>query len=240
MTNFVEKSLKVLALTNDGDDLSQVELKLVETAVNGYLSEEGEVLFERMFERVTSGKPPYWLQGIEHLTSDQEGFIYWKGNNVEHYDSPESESSKEPLQEIARRCLHVESLGLEPNSRGVVWHWNWMEELTPDNVWLHTFSRFPHCWTSDAGLVLAYTDGSLDFYSEDGGHAAFKTFPMFLEAFGVTDCEDTHAAYHMMKKAGFSIADGGQEKNQGFCFASLSGVIALFEKYGVKPLNKAA
>jgi hypothetical protein len=240
MANFVEKSLKVIALTNDGDDLSQSDLKLVEAAVNGFLSEEGEILFERMFERVTSGNPPCWLHDIEHLTADQEGYIYWKGINVEHYDYPEAESSKETLQEIAKRCLHIESLDLIPTSRGVIWNWDWMRELKSDHVWLHTISRSPQCWSSKEGLVLAYKDGELEYYSKDGKHEIFESFPMFLEAFGVNDCEDLHAAYHQMKRAGFSIADAGQKENLGFCFATLSGVIALFEKYGVKPLEKVA
>ena len=47
--------LEILRATHDGDDLSPIDLKLTELAVNGFLSEKGEEAFRRLLENVRAG-----------------------------------------------------------------------------------------------------------------------------------------------------------------------------------------
>lgn len=42
---------RILILTNDGDDLSPLELKLLEHAANGFLNEKGEAAFAELVSR---------------------------------------------------------------------------------------------------------------------------------------------------------------------------------------------
>ncbi len=81
----------------DGDQLAPEYLKLLEYAVNGDLNEAGIALFRKLHAQVMAGtyvRP--WLQGVEHLTRDHDGFVYWKGHHVEHWDGdlPYSEKGR--------------------------------------------------------------------------------------------------------------------------------------------------
>ena len=42
--------------------------------------------FQQLYATVTSGqyaKP--WLAGVEHVTRDHQGYVYWKGSRIEHF-----------------------------------------------------------------------------------------------------------------------------------------------------------
>ena len=47
-----EKAIYILSYTNDGDDLTQKDLILVEMAVNGELNELGETKFKTLYEQI--------------------------------------------------------------------------------------------------------------------------------------------------------------------------------------------
>jgi hypothetical protein len=80
-----EMASAILQHTSDGDDLAPQHLKLVEIAVNYGLSEEGVKVFAELYENVRAGYTPPWFHGIQGLTIDTEGFVYWKEQRVEHY-----------------------------------------------------------------------------------------------------------------------------------------------------------
>ena len=123
--NAVEKALFILEKTNDGTDLSPEHLKLVETAVNGWLSESGEVAFDELYKNVKGRYKKPWFHGIEHLTIDYKGYVYWKGSEVEHYTLSwaYSDEAKKAAQELARRCRLLEARGVDVSTRTVVWDW---------------------------------------------------------------------------------------------------------------------
>ena len=95
-------------------------------AVNGDLNDAGKAAFAELFNFVTEGqyvKP--WLHRIEHLTRNHQGYVFWKGREVEHYDSPwcYSQAAKEQAEEVARRCRLLEEHGIQPTSGPVIWRW---------------------------------------------------------------------------------------------------------------------
>jgi hypothetical protein len=102
------------------------DLKLVENAVNGFLTAEGIEAFNKLHKTVAAGeyKQP-WFHGIENMTIDDVGFIYWKGAIVEHYEQPwaYSKDAKESAQELKRRCEIIESKGIKLNITTVIWNW---------------------------------------------------------------------------------------------------------------------
>lgn len=50
-----DQSIFILHNTNDGNQLSNLHLKLVEIAANGDLSESGKTAFNELYENVKSG-----------------------------------------------------------------------------------------------------------------------------------------------------------------------------------------
>lgn len=112
--DFCEMSCEILQATDDGEQLAPVDLKVIEVAVNGYLSEAGEVYFIGLYKRVTKEtyKKP-WLHGVEHVTKDHQGYVYWKDKEVEHYSFRDSEAEAKATQWLAEACLLLESQGRE-------------------------------------------------------------------------------------------------------------------------------
>lgn len=128
-------AIEIIVATNDGDDLAPHHLKLVEMAVNGFLDKQGETVFRELAENVRNGYTKPWFHGIEHLTFNQEGFVYWKGVQVEHY-TPSwaySEDAKRKATVLAERCIHLEAIGEEVNGATAVWDWElYANRTAPD------------------------------------------------------------------------------------------------------------
>ena len=115
----------ILRSTNDGDDLEPAHLKLVELAVNGFLNEEGKTAFRELYDSAQAGYTKPWFHGLEHLTRDHVGYVYWRGKVVEHYtlDWSGSAEAKKAAKEVARRCRLLEDRGVETNVTNVIWKW---------------------------------------------------------------------------------------------------------------------
>ena len=134
-----EKACEILKNTNDGDLLDPSDLKITESAVNGYLNETGLEVFDKLYQRVVidgNYVRPY-LHDIEHLTRDHDGYIYYKGIHVEHYDRDYvySEDAKNNLLELKRRCEFLERKGIEVSSTSAVWGWgNYADEYGAERV----------------------------------------------------------------------------------------------------------
>jgi hypothetical protein len=124
--NTCDKAIEILQATSDGDKLAPLDLKLVENAVNGVLNEEGIKVFNQLHETIAAGKYKQpWFHGIENMTIDHVGYVYWKGEIVEHYEQPwaYSKDAKENAQELKRRCEILESKGIPLNITTVIWNW---------------------------------------------------------------------------------------------------------------------
>jgi hypothetical protein len=115
----------ILQKTNDGDDLDPLDLKLVESAVNGFLNDDGWDAFRKLNESVQKGYVAPWFHGIENMRRTEQGYILWKGKRVEHYDSPwaYTPDGKKSAEELADRCRHLESIGVEVNTSTTIWNW---------------------------------------------------------------------------------------------------------------------
>ena len=121
----IDQSCEILQKTRDGEDLSPWHLKLVELAVNDFLSEKGKEHFQELYASVLAGYKKPWFWGIEHLTIDHTGYVYWKGKQVEHFSYPADkvEESKQEAMELAHRCRILEDQGKVPTTATAVWSW---------------------------------------------------------------------------------------------------------------------
>lgn len=127
----IDKAISIIHNTQDGDLLSPTHLKLTELAVNGFLNDNGIEAFNKLYEEVMSGeyKQPF-LHGVKHMTQDHEGYILFKGKEVEHYSSPwvHTLDAKCDLMMLQQKCLFLESKGIVPDMYNSVWCWNQDDE----------------------------------------------------------------------------------------------------------------
>ncbi|MDD5701049.1 MAG: hypothetical protein PHU23_03270 [Dehalococcoidales bacterium] len=119
-----EIACEILQKTHDGDDLAPEHLYLLQNVVNGWVTKAGEEAFQIIHAQVMAGtyKKP-WLCGVENLTRDHEGYVYWKGQHVEHYSHDNYEDMKRDAEDLGRRCRYLESIGVEVNCSHAIWTW---------------------------------------------------------------------------------------------------------------------
>jgi hypothetical protein len=120
-----EMACTILRKTNDGGDLDPQHLWLVQEAVNGSLTALGWDAFKQLYDSCLKGYKHPWFHDIEHLIRRQGGDVYWKGLHVEHYDSPWcwTEEGKKHAEELAKRCRHLESIGIIVSDSTAIWYW---------------------------------------------------------------------------------------------------------------------
>jgi hypothetical protein len=132
----MQLALEIIHATKDGSTLAPQHLKLVESAVNGFLNKQGEKAFRQLHADVLSGayRRP-WFKGIENLLLDEVGYVCWKGHTVEHFELPYaySDGSTAYAQEIARRCAILDAHGVVPTTHAIVW-WDKTLKLLPPEV----------------------------------------------------------------------------------------------------------
>lgn len=128
-------AIYILHSTDDGDDLDLLDLKLIENGINGFLNDAGIDALRQLHDKVKKGYARPFLHGIEHLTIRQDGYVYWRGEIVEHYDFPfaYSEDGKKAALDLADRCRKLEALGIVPTTTTAIWNWEKYENLTSLN-----------------------------------------------------------------------------------------------------------
>ncbi len=120
-----DRACEILQKTNDGEELSGSHLRLVEMMVNGNdITEKMEVEFEKLYENVRTGYVKPWLFGIRHMTADHEGYIYWRGRQVEHYSHDSYKGMRQSAKDLERRALILESRGIKVTFGSLFMEWN--------------------------------------------------------------------------------------------------------------------
>lgn len=111
--SIADQAIEIIRLTNDGDDLSPGHLKLVELAVNNFLSPEGETAFAELHQSVLTGYKKPWHCGVEHVTKDHVGFIYWRTVQLEHFSYRHHEDEIAATRRLGEACLYLEAQNME-------------------------------------------------------------------------------------------------------------------------------
>ena len=123
--------VKVLQSTDDGNNLSSGDLKLLETACNNNLSPRGEVVFYQLYYKCVQGYEKPAFHGIEGLTKDGDGeAVYWKGKHIESYSFTNYDEEEKAAIELAKGCQWLEDNGIEVNFT------NWCEYRIKGNYGL--------------------------------------------------------------------------------------------------------
>ena len=107
-------------------NLSPDHLYILQEAVNGHLNETGQKLFKDIHRDVISGKYKMpWFHGIENMTIGHQGFVFWKGKEIEHFNPgwAYSKEAKLNAKELKDRCCHLEKISVQINTATVIWNW---------------------------------------------------------------------------------------------------------------------
>ena len=116
----------ILHNTNDGDDLTNNDLGLVEAGANGILNPRGEVVLIQLKHKIESGTytaEPLWFCGIENLTRGKgdDRSVFWRDIRVEHFDHDfwceegYQERMKKDAQQVAKTCQWMEGEKIDVN-----------------------------------------------------------------------------------------------------------------------------
>lgn len=200
----IDQAIEILGKTHDGSDLAPHHMTLIEAVVSAGrfdLTEQQEVALSELHAAVSEGRysgNAIWLHGIEHLTKNDQGYVYWKGIEVEHYSFTDPIAEKSAALALAQRCLTIESKGFPVNCRSVL-DQKFLDapEGTP---WLPLLLRL-------YSICLADGKARWLFLSKPGEHAVAitKTAAGTLETrhYGPeTDGSGCYTAFHALEREG--------------------------------------
>lgn len=205
-TTTIDQAIEILVKTSDGTDLAPQHLALIEAVVNAGrfgLTEKQEVAFSELYSAVSEGRysaNTIWLHGIEHLTKNGQGYVYWKGIEVEHYCFTDPVAEKNDALALAQRCLTIESKGFPVNCRSVLDQT--FRDAPSGTPWLSLLFCLYSIFLVDGKAIWL-------ILSKPGEHAVAitKTAAGTLETrhFGPeTDGSGCYTAFHALQSEGFA------------------------------------
>ena len=233
--SLIEQSIEILRDSRDGEDLDPTHLSLVEAAVNNNLTERGIEAFHQLHAKVTAGqyiKP--WLCGVEHVTRDLQGYIYWKGNRIEHFTFSAMDAAhlKAITQRLAERCRHIETLGLPVCGR--TYFNDWLVEMPIE------FSDHYKHLLHLTGCLYEHPDGRAIFPLEGKTEDGWPVEARFLEVKDGVIAEHSvplklgDVPYHGITGVwGCRLARCGQPEHTGAGAASLAQVMDWLKRHGI-------
>lgn len=119
----MDDCIEILKLSRDGEALASQDLSLVEAVVNGgkdRLTELGQQRWEALLRQLRGGQYQRpWLYGIEHLTQDVQGYVYWKSVQIEHYSHRDPDAGRRDATQLAEICSYLERQKIPVSASGV-------------------------------------------------------------------------------------------------------------------------
>lgn len=235
----IEMSLEILERTRDGNDLEPFHLSLVQAAVNNHLTPHGIGAFRAVYDAVASGhytKP--WLAGVEHVTRDHQGYIYWKGTRIEHFTFSVMDANqlRQTTQHLAEKCRHIEALGLPVCGRS--YFNDWLQEMVLD--FPRVYKELLHL----TGTLYEHEDGRAIFLMQARtGEDGWPVEARFLEVRSGFITERSlpvkfgDVEYHALTgEYGCRLARCGQAEHNGPGAASLAQVLDWLRRHGITQL----
>ena len=116
-----KKIKTILDHSEGGRALLEPHRLLVRKALHDTVSHDGEDVLEWLHESVTRGtyrKEFFW--GIEHLTRDAKGLLFWKEHLIGRFMLVNDEQDEKTAQRVAARCRELEAKGFPISSRALL------------------------------------------------------------------------------------------------------------------------
>ena len=171
-----------------------------------------------------------------------EGYIYYKGQQVEHYShrSEEEDRERRDLADLLARCVKAESLGLTINSGTVIWCWSWFAGMDNNHPYLPLMRTLPGLWVrpTEKHPHPSLPDGYYNI--GDDGHELLiekgDTFWLWdgkeLKSYHPPGPDVFGSYYHNLVALGWHLANAGQNVQAGqvVVYATTEGLTAFFER----------
>jgi hypothetical protein len=188
--------------------------------------------------------------GIEELTKANGGFIYWRGIEVEHYSFTGDDGEvkeQAAAEDLAARCRHLEALNVPVRGSTAIWHWGWFKDMEPGDPLRHLLAQCPGLYqeriTADLSAAKRAASVPMPDWDETKaptgriGWTIGRNFwiwdpvrrDSYISRFQENEDE---SFYHVLRAAGWDIADCGQAPHLGTCYATLEGVRAFLAAHG--------
>lgn len=163
-----------------------------------------------------------------NIWRDGQGFVYAGDIEIEHYSN---ELTEEDITYLRAKVEHLMKLGVSINARTVTWFSGWFENVKPGAKYLGILKYTPNVYTSED--EIAFHMGSSATHMKclvwAKNHNKFYTIEFPREPYEVP--------YHVMKAHNFHMADAGQGKNLGPCYATYKQMVKLLQAYNVRDMN---
>jgi|APSaa5957512535_1039671.scaffolds.fasta_scaffold00325_80 hypothetical protein len=179
---------EILHNTNDGDDLSPSHLHLLQIAMNGGISEAGEVELQKVYKEVKDGNyEPDAFYGIKGMSQDHEGYILWHGKQIEHYSFDDPHEEKESAEILHANILDLEKQNKEITSGNILANYDHLyeshPELSRETFYVRGYDEQGEINRDTSGYVRANNkDKALEeFQRKNGEHHLVKveTYPEY-------------------------------------------------------------
>jgi hypothetical protein len=167
---------------------------------------------------------------IEHLHKDGQGFVYWKGSQVEHYSFNDIEQERLAAHRLAAKCRHLEGLGLVPSSSTAAWYYSWFEPLNPHSCYLDLLAALPGLYQSKDGelvFVSRWGTQAIHWHSERGARRVDNIDTTFATG---------EYSFAGLERRGYRMLQAGQPEHCGPCYADGLALSDLLAKHKV-PLS---
>ena len=188
---------EIMSLTNNGRDLDFQNLKRLNVYFDGYKTEfpkEEEVHYAELLGKARNGvfNTP-WFHGVENMTMDSQGYIYWRGNHIDHYSFDDLLAERESLLDLEKQCLILESKGFDVDARNVLCPY--LKDAPKGTEWYraihYIYTIYVHESTKETWLIFNGKNGAAislgrtpgnpllqrqDFAGEMGCYDAFHAY----------------------------------------------------------------
>lgn len=140
-----EMITQIYALTNNGKNLPPMILETVELGESKYLNEIGYndikgilALAEAgMYDHPRHGKNIRKLHDLEHITTDSEGYLYFKNKYVSRRSGDfETIFGKRKLEQLQSKCLFLERCKIDVTSYNVQFPFEFMKDAYNRDMFL--------------------------------------------------------------------------------------------------------
>lgn len=176
---------------------------------------------------------PYGTGELEHITRDGEGYIYWKGTNVEHYSFNGDDRFEQEMAaclDLKARCEHLESIGVRVSCSSAIWKYSWFDGATVDSPYLWWF-KSPNtagCYTDEQGRMAWICD----FADEPKEYPFTHTATLAIWdgkrlSHAEIESDTLGGFYHPLRAIGWNTAQMGQAEHNGCIYATREQVEAF-------------
>lgn len=115
------KIKSILERTEGGRALLDPHRRLVRSALNETVSNDGEEVIEWLHESLTRGTyRKEFFRNIEHLTRDTKGLLFWKEHLIGRFSLVSDKCDEELAQRLAARCRELDEKGFPLTSRALL------------------------------------------------------------------------------------------------------------------------